>query len=724
MIDNAEFKILEEFLFDSNNLEIIAQDLLIGACKYYNINKLTFYIKNYDEEMFEPIVVYQNKIYEKSQELKDIDYKICENIFSNFLMHTAYVHNNNNIHEKNFIEECSKKFYFSQEDAFQILNQLSISTNNLNNLNSKFDNPNGYIIKYIPIKGLFMFFIMESYEKIPEQQMSKLAVFFKMLELKIDKENSERASLDNNKIKEAIVDSEGMPICIVDKNDHRILDFNDKYKEILPNITECTYYYELIGKTREFSIQDCINTKYVKVGGKHWVRKNAEITLNDGREVYVIYVKDTQDHIKQLENLDLLTSTLSLKGLSSYYHDVIRKSIYSHVLVTLDIFHFKDINSKHGFEMGNNLLRKISTIIKEFLIGEEMFCRINDDKFAIIFRRDDDEFSTKRYKCLQQKFNELRDLNYCFKSLKIYTGICDIDKTLEFNILLDRSNMAKNSIKGQYNKEIAFYDKTIEKQIQKEFFIEERTSYAVENNEFNLFLQPKFELKTNKICGAEALVRWVTPDGMIYPDEFIPLFEKNGFISNLDFIIYEKVMQYIKHCLYNSLTVYPISMNVSRVHINEEDFAMKFMNLVYMYNIPVELIELEIIESAFMNNESSLELFVSKLKAFNLKISVDDFGTDYSSLHLLSTLEVDTLKIDKSFLNDVNKENKDYNKDIIILKNIVNLSNDLNMSVVCEGVETKEQVELLKTIGCKIGQGYVFSRPISTEDYEKNYLLK
>ncbi|MFI3230190.1 MAG: bifunctional diguanylate cyclase/phosphodiesterase [bacterium] len=715
MTGNTEFKIAEKFLFDDENLEITAQDLLIDACKFYNMSRLIFYIKNYDEAMFEPIVIYENN--KKEDELV---YKISKKIFSNFLRYTAYNHNNNT-HEERFIKECLDKIYFSKKNAKDILGNLNISQKNLNN---NFDNPNGYIIKYIPIKGLFMYFLMESDDEILEEDVSKLAVLLKMLDLKIEKENIERDSLDNNKIKEAIVDSEGMPICIVDKTDHRILDFNSIYDDILPHINDCTYYYELIGKTREFSIQDSINTKYVKAGGKHWVRKNIELVLNDGREVYIIYGKDTQDHIKQLESLDLLTSTLSLKGLSSYYNDVIRKSIYSHVLVTLDILHFKDINAKYGFEMGNNLLKNIAVLIKESLIGEEMFCRINDDKFAIIFRKDEDDFSTDRYKSLKEKFNKLKDGNYCFNALKIYTGICDIDKTLEFNILLDRSNMAKNSIKGHYSKEIAFYDKTIEKQIQKEFFIEERTSYAVDNNEFTLFLQPKFNLQENTICGAEALVRWVTPEGMIYPDEFIPLFEKNGFISNLDFIIYEKVMQYIKHCLYNSLPVYPISINVSRIHINEDDFVKRFMNLVYMYNIPVELIELEIIESAFMNNERTLKEFVNSLKSYNLKISVDDFGTDYSSLHLLSTLEVDTLKIDKSFLDDVIEfDEENYSKDILILKNIVNLANDLKMSLICEGIETDEQIELLKAIGCKMGQGYVFSRPISTEDYEKKYLI-
>lgn len=710
MINNIEFEIAEKFLF-SDDLEVSVQDLLVEACKFYNMNRLVFYIKNNVEDILEPIIVYENT--ENGENVS----RVSKMVFGNFIKNIVYMDNSNE-DENEFVDICSKKLHFNKEECKNALSKLNISKINFV---KKFDNENGYIMKYIPIKGLFMCFVMESFSEITEETLSKLSVLFQMLKLKIDKDNIERTCLDNSKIKEAIVDSEHMPICVVDKSDHRILSFNKKYDEILPHIRECKYYYELIGRTKEFSIENCINTKYVKAGGRHWVRKNVEMTLNDGRNVYVIYGKDTKDHIKQLEGMDLLTSTLSLKGLSNYYNDIIRKSSYSHVLVTLDIFHFKDINSKYGFETGNTLLKQMASLIKETLVGEEMFCRVNDDKFAIIFRKDDNIFSTKRYQFLKDKFDGLKENNYCFKGLKVYTGICDIDKTLEFNILLDRSSMAKNSIKGHYSKEIAFYDKTIEKQIQKEFFIEERTTYAVEHNEFSLFLQPKFELATNKICGAEALVRWITPEGMIYPNEFIPLFEKNGFISNLDFIVYEKVMQYMKHCLYMSLPIYPISMNVSRIHIHEENFAERFMELVNTYSIPTDLIELEIIESAFMNDKNSLQAFVGKLKSFNLKISVDDFGTDYSSLHLLSSLEVDVLKIDKSFLSD---EGGQFDRDILILKNVINLANDLKMSVVCEGVETEEQVELLKSLGCKIGQGYVFSRPISTSDYEAKFLVE
>lgn len=719
------FKITQSFL-NNPDIELATQDLLIDTCKFFNINKLSVKMKNDEYDIYEPITIYENNNLNMKSDIKDFEkFTKCS---------TRHISKE----EDDFITLCDELFCFNKFNNFNNFDNFdnfdSIDNNKflklqetLKNLEYKLeDNNNKYIINYIMLKGVFTYIVLElenSFNNnLSQEDINILLYVFDILKLKTSKESNEKFINDSHKIKELIILNEKMPICLVNKHDHRILEFNEYYKEILPNIADCTYYYELIGKTKEFSIEDSINTKYVQANGKHWVRKNIEITLSDGREAYVVYGKDTLDQIKQLESLDLLTSTLSLKGLENYYNDVIRKSRYFHVLVTLDISHFKNINAKYGFEIGNNILRKISFLIKEALIGEEMFCRINDDKFAIIFRQEEEEFSTDRYLVLKEKFSKLKEGNYYFKNLKIYAGVCPIDKTLEFNILLDRANMARKSIKGHCTKEIAIYDKAIELQIQKDFYVEERMDYAVEHNEFNLFLQPKFNLETNKICGAEALVRWVTSEGMIYPDEFIPLFERNGFISNLDFIIYEKVMQYIKYCLYNELPVYPISMNVSRSHINEVDFAERFMDLIKLYNIPIKLIELEIIETAFMDNESYLKEFIDKLKTYDIKISIDDFGTAYSSLHLLSNLEIDTLKIDKSFLVNVSKEK--FEKEKLIIKNIINLSNDLNVNVVCEGIETEDQIEILKSIGCKIGQGYIFSRPIPTKEYEKLYLKK
>ncbi|MFI3175564.1 MAG: EAL domain-containing protein [Bacillota bacterium] len=226
-----------------------------------------------------------------------------------------------------------------------------------------------------------------------------------------------------------------------------------------------------------------------------------------------------------------------------------------------------------------------------------------------------------------------------------------------------------------------------------------------------------------EICGAEALVRWLTPTGMIFPDQFIPLFEKDGFIDTLDFIVYKQVMIHIRDCLDEGLPVYPISLNVSRNHIQNKNFVTQLMELINTYAVPIDLLELEVTESIFIEDRELLKYFIDNIKRPKLKVSIDDFGSAYSSLQLLKDVDIDILKIDKGFLNNIDFSNEhQYTKDEVVLTNIIRLARDLKCKVICEGIETEDQIELLKGIGCEYGQGFVFSRPIPIEEYKELFL--
>ncbi|MFI3231598.1 MAG: bifunctional diguanylate cyclase/phosphodiesterase [bacterium] len=443
--------------------------------------------------------------------------------------------------------------------------------------------------------------------------------------------------------------------------------------------------------------------------------KEMSLDLNNGEESLVVD-KDTYA-------VDSLTQSLLIKGFHEYYKSFIKRNNYNYALCSIDIDKFKYINSMFGYDIGDEVLKKISVVIKDFMDMNENFCRIGEDKFCMLLNYEDEIQLHLKLSNLANQFELMRDEYFSDAKITIIGGVTLVDKSLSLNTLLDQATTARKSAKGSHKNKFAYYNPELDLKLQKEIKIEERIPHAVANNEFVAFLQPKFDLTTKKICGAEALVRWITPDGMIFPDQFIPLFEKNGFILTLDFIVYKKVMKFIKYCIDNNYPVYPISVNVSRNHIKDKLFINKFMGLIKKYEVPQEYLELEVTESIFVEDKRELKYFIDKIKENNLKVSIDDFGTAYSSLQTLTDVNVDILKIDKGFLDNINLVEKDIeSKDKILIKNIINLAKELEFTVICEGVETEEQIELLKNIGCELGQGYVFAKPMSIEDYQEKFI--
>jgi EAL domain-containing protein (putative c-di-GMP-specific phosphodiesterase class I) len=239
---------------------------------------------------------------------------------------------------------------------------------------------------------------------------------------------------------------------------------------------------------------------------------------------------------------------------------------------------------------------------------------------------------------------------------------------------------------------------------------------AIENRELQVFIQPKILADGESVAGGEALIRWIKPDQeMIYPGEFIPPFEKSGAIMDVDFFVFREVFAYLRRRLDQNLPVVPISMNVSRVHINNDRMIDYIQELFAEYQIDPKLVEFELTESIYIENLEKAVTLISKLRAMGAKVSMDDFGSGYSSLNMLSNMPMDIMKIDRIFL----KGNTPNPSDKIILNSIVFMGRELDMCMVCEGVETKEQYEFLKGIGCDIMQGYYFGRPMPLDEFDK-----
>ena len=239
---------------------------------------------------------------------------------------------------------------------------------------------------------------------------------------------------------------------------------------------------------------------------------------------------------------------------------------------------------------------------------------------------------------------------------------------------------------------------------------------ALSKNEFEIFLQPVFDLKSRKIISAEALTRWHHPKrGYIPPSEYVPIFEENGFIVNIDMFVWEGVCKIIRNWLDNNLPAVPISVNVSRIDLFSIDFYKVITSLVEKYQIPIEYLRLEITESAFVLNETNVIEIVDKLREYGFKILMDDFGSGYSSLNSLKFINVDILKIDMELVRGIEESIRQAD----ILKSVINLGNTLNLEMICEGVETENQAHFVEENGCKKAQGWLFSKAIPLDEFNK-----
>lgn len=241
---------------------------------------------------------------------------------------------------------------------------------------------------------------------------------------------------------------------------------------------------------------------------------------------------------------------------------------------------------------------------------------------------------------------------------------------------------------------------------------------AFENKEFMAYYQPKVNLKTHKTVGAEALVRWFHDGNIVYPNDFVPIFEANGFVVSLDFYILECVCKDIKRWMEEGREHIIVSVNFSKLHLSDPLLVEKIVKIVDRYMIPHKYIEIEITESVFVNSNIDLIDLTKKLKKEKFSVSMDDFGSGYSSLNALKDINVDVIKLDKDFF----QKGRTSIKTKIILTNIINMANELGLKIICEGVETETQTKFLMDLNCYIVQGYYFSKPIPVEDFEKKFL--
>ena len=376
-------------------------------------------------------------------------------------------------------------------------------------------------------------------------------------------------------------------------------------------------------------------------------------------------------------------------------------------IVYLDISCFKVVNDLFRIETGN-LILKTAAFYFNVLVGTTGLCaRIEADHFVLCMPTD----------TLDMK-QVIAGLDSTIQSLGIshnvlfYAGVYPVDNAfLPIDQMCDRAHMALNRIKGRYMTRFAYYDKAMRDQMIEEQMIVRNMEYALHEGQFFINLQPIYDVTTNGIAGAEALVRWQYNKGLISPGKFIPIFEKNGFIVRLDRFVWEEACKVLRAQIDAGLTPVPISVNLSRLNFYSQDLLEFLQSLIKKYELPTNLLKLEITESAYMDNPHQLIAMVRAFRGQGFSVLMDDFGSGYSSLSMLKDLPVDVLKIDMAFVQEVDKSSRAG----AILESIVELGKHLRMDVVVEGVETKEQVDFLSKIGCHHIQGYYFSKPLDKE---------
>lgn len=411
-----------------------------------------------------------------------------------------------------------------------------------------------------------------------------------------------------------------------------------------------------------------------------------------------------------------------LTGLSNYtgfLADVETCNLHQqeYAILYFDIDDFKFLNTAYGNHFGDELLLMIAKTLTRFIGKEGLCARQGSDNFYLLVNYHEqliEQLKNELYQTIQKEssLNIAEDITFCFGACKCSKQFSDI------KILMDNAVMSHKNAKKQGRGSILWYNDAFMQKLFHENMIIKHMHHALEDEDYQMFLQPKFEIATGKIIAAEALVRWSIPTyGNLMPDEFIPLFESNGFIFELDFYMLKKVCEFLKaHHLENK--DFTISVNISRVTIYHKEFYERIIEIIKTYEIAPSSIELEITESAFNGLDNSIIETLTKLQRAGFSISIDDFGTGYSTLNLLNTLPIDILKIDRGFLNAMNR----IKSSVGIIELIIGVSHTLDIRVICEGVETKKQLQYLKDMKCDYGQGYLVSKPIDAEDFYKTFL--
>lgn len=431
-------------------------------------------------------------------------------------------------------------------------------------------------------------------------------------------------------------------------------------------------------------------------------------------------IRKSQESMRKLAYTDLLTGAGNRNQFITRVPGLLGGT-QEYAMVLMNISGFKFINEFYGYRKGDELLKHIAAVLANAAGKDELYYRDSADRFGMLLKYPGKEALTARLEQIRKQINSFKlSQNQSFHiitnwGVKIIDGY-NFSLHEDLDTIMNRAMLALNSVKGNDEKPIAFYDEKLHQQASKKSEIESRMHDALDNREFVMVLQPKYDLKTMEVISAESLVRWHAKDGTVYyPDEFISVFEQNGFITNLDMYMLEEVCRCLSRWKEAGYGTVPVSVNQSRLFFYDEEYLDRFHKIVDRYHLEPSQIILEVTESVSMNNLEQIKHVIRQLHKIGFTVSMDDFGSGYSSLNILKELDIDEVKLDKEFLS----EQADSTRGEAIIRNMIQLAKDLSIVTVAEGIETRSQMEFLRSIACDIGQGYYFARPMPVDQFEE-----
>lgn len=425
----------------------------------------------------------------------------------------------------------------------------------------------------------------------------------------------------------------------------------------------------------------------------------------------------TLEKIKYLEEFDGLTGIYNKDSFQLATRQMLSEAPEEDdfAIIRFDMTRFAMINAYYGVKEGDRLLKYIAELL--FTDGKKnpwmTYARIGGDEFCVCTKYGD---ITQLYSGINFCCEKIAEYDLSFNINPTFGIYLINDRNIEVETMIANASLAAKINNSNYLSNVAIYDERLAKRTQDEQIIINEMKTALETEQFVVFIQPKYSSHTDKPCGGEALIRWKHPErGMVSPGVFIPVFESNGFIEPVDHYMWEHVCMILRKWIDEGKELMPISVNVSRVNLYNPNIVEEISTLTDKYNVPKELLQLEITESAYTEDEDMILDVINKFHDSGFTILMDDFGSGYSSLNVLKDMKVDVLKIDMKFFGKT--ENAD--RADTIISAVVKMANDLSIGTVAEGVETAEQVAFLKEVGCSTIQGYFFAKPMPVSEFEE-----
>ncbi len=451
--------------------------------------------------------------------------------------------------------------------------------------------------------------------------------------------------------------------------------------------------------------------KCLQLGANDFVLKPYNVEVMTNRIRNTVRLRESASIVNQL-TWDALTGLYSAEFFYRHVEDIFASSKgVEFDMVCSDIENFKSLNARYGTDVCDRLLRDLADRLVGAMPGFVVGGRLSGDSFAFLIEHQDRSWVDVLPGAIE---------GIVASRLGVKFGIAEnVDKRISASQTCDRAMLAFEGLEDTYGAHVAWYTEELRKQQETKRIILESMETALEERQFVVYYQPKHDLRTGRIGGAEALVRWMHPElGFVKPADFVPIFERNGFITKVDMYVCEEACRQIKRCHDLGLPQIPLSFNASRLDFDEPDLAANIARIADAHGVDHSLLHIELTETAYSDDPERVVSAVGEIRGFGFPIELDDFGAGYSSLVSLNDLPLDIMKLDMSMIRQASALG-----DYRIVQTALQLARFMQLETVVEGVETADEVRTLKSMGCDMIQGYYYSRPLNQRDFEE-YLAK